>query len=1468
MTEHFDPYHKWLGIPPEEQPPHCYRLLGLKPFETDPDVIDVAADRQMAHLRTYQSGEKSALSQRLLNEVSTARVCLLNPTQKAAYDAQLHEAFAQQSAVQQGLPVTQPLAEQSSTSQVEPAEEIDTHLIDLFEETKKDHDSSVLRNSGIRKRGKNSDIHHRGPGDSGVQQNAAAGDSGIKRNLAELKKRKTVMWIYAGCGAGALLTIVLLIVVVVSGSSSSDEGEPSSNDGMLIVELSPKERSAVTTLLIDGKKVSMTGTGPVEHKCPPGLHGIEIRRPGYRPYMKSLELESGGQQRISPKWKPRSQLNVEIPDADRGNAALQIDGIILDWVQDCHASDAAKVAFALEPGRHTVAISRAGYETDTQTIELAEGWSKTIKPGGLPQASGEPIDLLAMIDLDVHAVTPGWRQEGKDLISPSLLKSRVQIPVVPQGEYLVTADVECLADARWGLAIGLVADGHQFMAYFDGWDPARTALDVVDGLRGDANGVATWGRVLDTNKLATIKCYVVQSGVKIDRNDERLIDWSGKLDRLSMASDWPLPLDKALFIAAEKPFRISKLELTPISGTVQHLVLPTPRVVAEVDHRAGNKHHLHTFYSNGRIGAPLSMDRWSLDNDTLVFRWQDGHVDTCTLSTDRKSYEGRNSGGTAIAGKCRLGSFHGENPPAQPDTIAARRPVPSAAELAEVLKRIDNAYLAETADEKRKLAAQLSEKAKGISAESPERYGFYWRAIRLAEDGGDAQLALEVIDTIASEYEVDAFSERVTCLRKLADRAKDEATFNSLVEFTTVVTEEAIELEKYDLAKELVAKSYAAFPLRGGSQELRTAVYKRRQEINKLYDRWQEFLATKTRLETAPDVPGDNLIVGRWLCLQRGDWDAGLPYLIRSDDSTLREVARRDVGMPAESYATHLRLGDAYGRLADDETNAQAKTSLLLRAGHWYDKSLPHIVSVAAKDRLRSRLAEIETARQQRRGSGKKPDQPPTSVLRFDGDDYVSTELRYDGTKPLTIEAIVRPAATGYQTIVGNQQHSGLVLEQVDGYWRFSIHDKNGYQKATSDAEVKVSERAHLAGTFDGRQIRLFVNGRLQKQSATFQGPHRVSRYPFMIGADPGSLGQPEHFFQGTMEAVHICESILYATDFVPPMSLEGQPSSVLLYRFDQSKNGAANDESGKNNDGKVFGAKLIEVGAENVVAKEVKLVDLKPIASKVGWDDLWINRAPRESWPLIGEDFELCREFIYAHAPSALIYRVPRAQRSFTAIGYCANSRSVSFKVFADEKMLAESKSEGVVAINVDIPEGTVRLKLIADELGDRGGDHSYWCYPRFHRDLVADIGKEDKFIRVTQLHPETAGVGVGSLLINVPPKDVSAPVHYTGLGRCKEFIYAHADSRVIFEIPDGAIGFSAIGYALLSSSVKFQVFADSVPLFDSGRAGIAPIQVKIPKGAKTLVLVTDTLGDGFADHSYWCYPRFHLAPGIVQPK
>ncbi len=89
MENDFDPYYKWLGIPPRDQPPHHYRLLGIELFESDRDVIDAAANRVMSYLKDLAIGDDAQHSQKLLNEVARVRLCLLNRKKKDEYDTQL-----------------------------------------------------------------------------------------------------------------------------------------------------------------------------------------------------------------------------------------------------------------------------------------------------------------------------------------------------------------------------------------------------------------------------------------------------------------------------------------------------------------------------------------------------------------------------------------------------------------------------------------------------------------------------------------------------------------------------------------------------------------------------------------------------------------------------------------------------------------------------------------------------------------------------------------------------------------------------------------------------------------------------------------------------------------------------------------------------------------------------------------------------------------------------------------------------------------------------------------------------------------------------------------------------------------------------------------------------------------------------------------------------------------------------------
>jgi len=89
VEEAFNPYSEWLGIQGGRRPANHYELLGIKPYETDAAVIAQAADKLTARIRGIRPGPRVAEWQRLLDTVTGAKRCLLDPTAKAAYDAAL-----------------------------------------------------------------------------------------------------------------------------------------------------------------------------------------------------------------------------------------------------------------------------------------------------------------------------------------------------------------------------------------------------------------------------------------------------------------------------------------------------------------------------------------------------------------------------------------------------------------------------------------------------------------------------------------------------------------------------------------------------------------------------------------------------------------------------------------------------------------------------------------------------------------------------------------------------------------------------------------------------------------------------------------------------------------------------------------------------------------------------------------------------------------------------------------------------------------------------------------------------------------------------------------------------------------------------------------------------------------------------------------------------------------------------------
>lgn len=87
MSSAFDPYSRWLGIKSEERPPNHYDLLGIKELEDQGEVIRAAAVKRADRIQDIASGGKHMeLSQLILNEIASARLCIMNPVSRKSYE--------------------------------------------------------------------------------------------------------------------------------------------------------------------------------------------------------------------------------------------------------------------------------------------------------------------------------------------------------------------------------------------------------------------------------------------------------------------------------------------------------------------------------------------------------------------------------------------------------------------------------------------------------------------------------------------------------------------------------------------------------------------------------------------------------------------------------------------------------------------------------------------------------------------------------------------------------------------------------------------------------------------------------------------------------------------------------------------------------------------------------------------------------------------------------------------------------------------------------------------------------------------------------------------------------------------------------------------------------------------------------------------------------------------------------------
>ena len=197
--------------------------------------------------------------------------------------------------------------------------------------------------------------------------------------------------------------------------------------------------------------------------------------------------------------------------------------------------------------------------------------------------------------------------------------------------------------------------------------------------------------------------------------------------------------------------------------------------------------------------------------------------------------------------------------------------------------------------------------------------------------------------------------------------------------------------------------------------------------------------------------------------------------------------------------------------------------------------------------------------------------------LRLNGNGYLQSNLRYRGATPITLEATVIPSFQNSApvTIVGNTELSGLELKKTkNNRWGFGVHDGDNYKIAESKRMIQPGQRVRLAGVYDGRSVKLFVDGNLQ---STIPIPsHNASKYPFVVGGSPQPNGDVNYNFAGVIEEVRICSEALYRDSYSPPNDLSNTKRTVLLLKLNEGKGKITRDESKNRNHCRITNAEWV----------------------------------------------------------------------------------------------------------------------------------------------------------------------------------------------------------------------------------------------------------------------------------------------------
>jgi hypothetical protein len=278
-----------------------------------------------------------------------------------------------------------------------------------------------------------------------------------------------------------------------------------------------------------------------------------------------------------------------------------------------------------------------------------------------------------------------------------------------------------------------------------------------------------------------------------------------------------------------------------------------------------------------------------------------------------------------------------------PVTPSARLAVPTATAQAAVRKVMKEVFAEQLADRsipaRRKLTTALLTQADKSNDALVDQFVLLAAAIDSAVDAVDLPAAIRAADKMSEKFEVDGLGVKADAALRIGPKSAspDQATENVIAAID--LSDELAKVDDFVIAIRVCS---ALQPQTAGNAALRSQLQQHIHDLSTARDAAERFARDLAKLSKSPNDPAANLAAGKYACFVKGDWENGLPMLVKGSDVVLKAPATFELSRPSSAEEI-AHLADSWWDAATQQADTPSKTALTTHAAALYEPMIDKI---------------------------------------------------------------------------------------------------------------------------------------------------------------------------------------------------------------------------------------------------------------------------------------------------------------------------------------------------------------------------------------------------------------------------------------------------------------------------------------------------------------------------------------------